>query len=205
MAAHQLQYLCVANEGAHRRASDFPSYFILMSSRTPSPQAAPAHAEKQQQHTSLCYMSRGGWPPFRPPTHFVQHSSGGGPRTRGGPSPPTQPGLISGANRSTGLQKPAQRRTSTLAHAPPPTLAAVISTVGACSAPPRPGLVVRISASERTQQWVNYAGSHHHLTGDARNRGVHAKQRGKRTREKQRAQQQRTVHQYRRSNHGDAS
>ena len=77
VAAHQLQYLCVANEGAHRRASDFPSYFILMSSRTPPPHAAPAHAEKQRQHTSLCYMSRGGWPPFRPPTHFVQHSSGG--------------------------------------------------------------------------------------------------------------------------------
>ena len=89
VAAHQLQYLCVANEGAHRRASDFPSYFILMSSRTPPPHAAPAHAEKQRQHTSLCYMSRGGWPPFRPPTHFVQHSSGGGPpETRGGPSPP---------------------------------------------------------------------------------------------------------------------
>jgi hypothetical protein len=77
---------------------------------------------------------------------------------------------ISGANRSTGLQEPAQRRTSSLlAHTLSPD--AIISTVGACSAPPRPGLVVRSCASERTQQWVNYAGSHHHLTAVVVNDG----------------------------------
>lgn len=153
MAAHQLQYLCVANEGAHRRASDFPSYFILMSSRTPPPHAAPAHAEKQRQHTSLCYMSRGGWPPFRPPTHFVQHSSGRGHAAA--PSPPTQPGLISGANRSTGLQMPAQRRTSTLAHAPPHPRSPPSSAQSGHAAPRR----VPVSSSAFPRQKERSSGS----------------------------------------------
>lgn len=47
-------------------------------------------------------------------------AAGGAPGNTRRPLTPTQPGLISGANRSTGLQKPAQRRTSTLAHAPTP-------------------------------------------------------------------------------------
>jgi hypothetical protein len=123
---------------------------------------------------------------------------------------------ISGANRSTGLQEPAQRRTSSLlAHTLSPD--AIISTVGACSAPPRPGLVVRSCASERTQQWVNYAGSHHHLTAVVVNDGERTqttnenKDRKKRREEERERERERvaagarTMHQYRRSNHGDAS
>lgn len=209
MAAHQLQYLCVANEGAHRRASDFPSYFILMSSRTPPPHAAPAHAEKQRQHTSLCYMSRGGWPPFRPPTHFVQHSSGGGPpETRGGPSPPTQPGLISGANRSTGLQKPAQRRTSTLAHAPTPHARRRHQHSRGMQRPAasrsrRPHFRVRKNAA--VGQLRGFTSSPDGRCAQQGGTREATRKEKERVRGKQRAQQQRTVHQYRRSNHGDAS
>lgn len=216
-AARQPQYLVWPMKALIVREIRFPELLVLMSSRT---HAAQTHNNKNV--LSLLHVPRRVATVLTPDPFCAafryQRRAKETERQSDRQGKTNSRVLIA----PLGYQKPAQRRTSTLRHAQAAhqrnnnnttSPSAVIRTVEACSAPPRPGLVVRRCASERTQQWVNYAGSHHHTTAAQKNK-QNKQQRCKREKQKDRERQQGDgkppthhirVHQYRRSNHGDAS
>ena len=184
---------CVANEGAHRREIRFPELLVLMSSRT---HAAQTHNNNNKNVLSLLHVPRRVATVLTPDPFCAafryQRRAKETERQSDRQGKTNSRVLIA----PLGYQKPVQRRTSTLRHAQAAhqrnnksSPSAVIRTVEACSAPPRPGLVVRRCASERTQQWVNYAGSHHHTTAAQKNK-QNKQQRCEREKQKDRERQQ---------------